>query len=101
MVDEILNRHSGGQPVTLAQLANVCDSFCGRLTPYFVGQGFPFTSGLDPFDDHLVNGMEVAIAQLFLHQPFGFWFYVDRHGRTLAEPVQAVNSMISRHPGPR
>jgi hypothetical protein len=35
-----------------------------RLTS---GQWFPFTPGLHAFDDHFVDGTEVAILQLFLH----------------------------------
>jgi hypothetical protein len=30
---------------------------------------------------YLVNGTEVAILQLFLHQAFGFGFKIDSHDR--------------------
>src|SRR5206468_8596994 len=46
---------------------------------------FPFTPGLDAFDDHFVNGTEVAILQLLPHQSFGFGFEVDRHASTLPQ----------------
>jgi hypothetical protein len=39
--------------------------FSGRLAPQLAGQRFPFTPGLDTFDDHFVNRAEMAILQLF------------------------------------
>jgi hypothetical protein len=95
-VNEVLDRDAGGQPVSLAKFTNMRDRFSGSLPRNLRGQRFSFTPGLDAFDDHFVNGMEVAILQLFLHQPFGFGFDVDRHGRTLPQPIQAVNSIIPR-----
>jgi len=70
--------HTGWKPVAAPQLENVFTglgrSLCpaGQAEGFLLREGLLLSTGLDPFDDDLIDVLEVPTLKLLLNQALGF-----------------------------